>query len=154
MSSDEWDSPQSSPGDGDWAHNGWANSDDADAGWGDQSEFIPAVPRPASVTSLWVGLVLAISGLTIGLYGLVSTGFASEVLPIRVVIMLAFGWLLSGICSVLALAVYQREDLKRALSAFYRRNPIAVVLRTATLVAGTIGVLATSYGFATWVARH
>ncbi len=153
MSSDGWDSPQSSPRDSAWGDAGWVNSDD-DAGWGGEQGFSAAVPRPTPVTALWVGLGLATSGLVIGLYSLVSTGFASEVLPMRLVTMLVIGWLLSGICSVLALAIYQREDLKRALSAFYRRHPIAVVLRTATLVAGTLGVLVTSYGFATWVARH
>lgn len=152
MSSDGWDSPPSPSSGNSWSGDGWVS--DSEANWGDLDDFGGTAPRPTPVASLWVAFALASVGLLLGIYGLVSTGFASEVLPASVVLMIIVGWLLSGICSVLALAVYQREELKRALSVFYRRNAIAVGLRTGALIAGTLGVLVTSYAFATWVARH
>lgn len=103
---------------------------------------------------LWLAMGCASMGVLLGAYALITTGFASEVISNRTILLVILGWLLSGLLCVVALAVYQRQDLKRATSAFYSPNPAAASLRIAVLVAGTLGVLINSYVFATWLARH
>lgn len=68
--------------------------------------------------------------------------------------VVVLGWILSGAVSVLAVARYQSVDLRKATSAFYQPHPIAAALRLSVLAVGTLGVLFTSYVFATWLARH
>lgn len=156
MSSDGWDSP--GPFDASGTQGGWdpteAGSGTIDDDWPGFEDGEFQTPRATSLTPLWISMGFAAAGAATGFYVLVTTGFAREVVPGAAVTMVVIGWLLSGLVAVGALAVYQRQDLRKASSAFYAPNPAAASLRIAVLVTGAIGVVINSYVFATWLARH
>ena len=111
-------------------------------------------PRPTPLTFLWVGLSAAVIGVLLGAYALLTSSFAIDPMSGTAVIAVVLGWVLSGVIAVLAVARYQSIDLSRATSAFYAPNPGASALRLVVLISGAVGVVITSYVFATWLARH
>lgn len=112
------------------------------------------VPRPVPLTVLWVGLVAAAVGLLLGVYVLFTSNYATDPLSSAAVTAIVLGWVLSGVVAVLAVARYQSIDLLKATSAFYAPNSGASALRLVVLIIGAVGVVITSYVFATWLARH
>lgn len=153
LSSDGWDSAGS--GASSWDDWGGGNAQPVTDPWGGGFEEIPwQAPRPTSLTLLLIGLASALLGLVIGVVALLTTNLAKDPLSGIVVGVVVLGWILSGAVSVLAVARYQSVDLRKATSAFYQPHPIAAALRLSVLAVGTLGVLFTSYVFATWLARH
>lgn len=159
VSSDGWGSPEPTNGlesQSDW--DGWSGTQTGsiagDDGWGgfDDDGFQPL--KATSMTPLWIAMGCASMGAILGLYELVTTDFARAVFFGTTVAVVALGWLLSGLLAVAAMAVYQRQDLRKATSAFYAPNPAAASLRIAVVVTGAIGVVVNSYVFATWLGRH
>ena len=153
LSSNGWDSA----GSGTDGWDDWGGAQDnpvADPWGGDFDESSWQAPRPTSLAFLLVGLTSAALGLLLGVFALFTSDFANDPLGGTGLVVVAVGGVLSGIVSVLALARYQSIDLRKATSAFYLPHTSAPVLRLAVLAVGTLGVLVTSYVFATWLARH
>lgn len=137
---DDWNSGQTTPVSDQWG-----------GGFDEQSWVAPS---PTSLTFLWLGLAAAIVGVMLGVLALATSNFANDPLNDKALISVIVGWVLSGVVAVLAVARYQSIDLRKATSAFYAPNPSAAVLRLVVLIIGAIGVVVTSYVFATWLARH
>lgn len=148
MAGDGWGpEPRPSTPAAGWA--GWEDDTTAGPGWGADitAEYQP--PAPAPITGLWFALAAAAVG---ALTGLALTFLVDQ--PNRLTAAMAVvAWLLAGIVPVLALAGYQRVDLRRAASIYYRPNPNAAMLRTIVLVIGAIGVALTALHFSEWLAR-
>lgn len=119
------------------------------AGWevADQRSYQP--PAPAPVTGLWVAFGAAATAVVIGL-GLTFLVERPTTLTAAIAVV---AWLLAGIVPVLAVASYQRIDLRRAASIYYRPNPTASPLRSTVLVLGVIGVVLNALHFSEWLAR-
>lgn len=148
MASDGWATePQpGAPATG-WA--GWEDDTTAGPGWGADTSPEYLAPAPAPITGLWAALVAAALGT---LTGLALTFLVDQ--PTRLTAAMAVvAWLLAGIVPVLAVASYQRVDLRRAASIYYRPHPTAAPLRTIVLIVGTIGVVLNALHFSEWLAR-
>lgn len=152
LSSDGWNSAGSADGWDDWSAGQPVQATDQWSGGFDEQGWV--APRPVPLTVLWVGLVAAAVGLLLGVYVLFTSNYATDPLSSAAVTAIVLGWVLSGVVAVLAVARYQSIDLLKATSAFYAPNSGASALRLVVLIIGAVGVVITSYVFATWLARH
>lgn len=140
----------------DWSTSTSQSSSSAAHDWGSEADVsdpnaVPTASAP-TVMWLWIGLGSAVVGLALGALVMVLANFKLETLGTLAVALTVLGWLLSGTLAVVALAGYQRLDLRAATSAYYTAEPTAIALRTTVLVVGAIGVILNAYVFATWLA--
>ena len=149
--SDPWESSNN----GAFADDDWGTASSTSDDWSgdfDTSDFAGLRPTPAA--PLWMALAAAALGLALGAVALVTTGWATSLIGGSTALLAVFGWLSAGILSALGLATYQFKEIKRGSSAFYEPNPIVPSLRITTLALGALGVISTSFVFATWLARQ
>lgn len=133
-----------------WDSSGWEDDQVGGVtGWETDSTAAYQPPAPTPVTGLW--FALAASAIAV-IVGLALTFLVDRPTPLTAA-MSVVAWLLAGIVPVLAVASYQRIDLRRAASIYYRPDPTAAPLRTAALVLGVVGVVLNALHFSEWLAR-
>lgn len=153
MTSQGWGSeplPESGATTPRWDSSGWEDDQASGlTGWEAGATAAYQPPAPTPVTGLRFALAAASLGVVIGL----ALAFLVDRPTPLTAAMAVVAWLLAGIVPVLSVAGYQRIELRRAASIYYRPDPSAAPLRTAALALGVVGVVLNSLHFSEWLAR-